>query len=208
MLPRNSLFRRFTKFPQKIVTRSSWILTSPDSFNLYFFFYIVNFFKSTITSIHRPGKFKILVQSQEFNNCWLRWREMKYLALPRCLPLPPGYPIYSTRLPYTSLPYIFNNATLHIQQNGNLSLVLNEGSKTTDLSWLIFNDKDILDISLVQSNVFWKASISVNEWYFEMGITKPCTHLHPAPSTSTQLISASTQLSATPSTIFEPKYCT
>ena len=133
---------------------------------------------------------------------------MKYLALPRCLPLPPGYPIYSARLPYTSLPYIFNKATLYIQQNGNLSLVLNEGSKITDLSWLIFNDKDILDISLVQSNVFWKASISVNEWYFEMCITKPCTHLHPAPSTSTQLISASTQLSATPSITFEPKYCT
>ena len=37
-----------------------------------------------------------------------------------------------------------------------------------------------------------------------MGITKPCTHLHPSPFTSTQLISASTQLSATPSTIFEP----
>ena len=88
---------------------------------------------------------------------------MKYLALPRCLPLPPGYPIYSARLSYTSLPYIFNKATLYIQQNGNLSLVLNEGSKITDLSWLIFNDKDILDISLVQSNVFWKASISVNE---------------------------------------------
>ena len=47
------------------------------------------------------------------------------------------------------------------------------------------------------------------------------THLHPAPSTSTQLISTSTQLypppsssfqpppiSATPSTIFERKYCT
>ena len=40
-------------------------------------------------------------------------------------------------------------------------------------------------------------------------------HLHPAhfnlylaPSISTQLISASTQLSATPSTIFQPKYCT
>ena len=33
-------------------------------------------------------------------------------------------------------------------------------------------------------------------------------HLHPAPCTSTQLISASTQFSATPSTIFEPKYCT
>ena len=88
---------------------------------------------------------------------------MKYLALPRCLPLPPGYPIYSARLPYTSLPYIFNKATLYIQQNGNLSLVLNEGSKITDLSWLIFNDKDILDISLVQNNVFWKASTSVNE---------------------------------------------
>ena len=41
-----------------------------------------------------------------------------------------------------------------------------------------------------------------------MGITKPCTHLHPAPSTSTQLISASTQLSATPSTVLEPKYRT
>ena len=40
------------------------------------------------------------------------------------------------------------------------------------------------------------------------GITKLCTHLHPAPSTSTQLISASTQLSVTPSTIFEPKYYT
>ena len=33
-------------------------------------------------------------------------------------------------------------------------------------------------------------------------------NLHPAPSTSTQLISASTQPSATLSTIFEPKYCT
>ena len=33
-------------------------------------------------------------------------------------------------------------------------------------------------------------------------------HLHPAPPSSTQLISVSTQLSATPSTIFEPKYCT
>ena len=42
----------------------------------------------------------------------------------------------------------------------------------------------------------------------KMCITKPWTHLHPAPSTSTQLISASTQLSATPSTLLEPKYCT
>ena len=44
--------------------------------------------------------------------------------------------------------------------------------------------------------------------YFHKGITKPCTQLHPAPSTSSQLISASTLLSATPSTIFEPKYHT
>ena len=33
-------------------------------------------------------------------------------------------------------------------------------------------------------------------------------NLHPPPSTSTELISASTQISTTPSTIFEPKYCT
>ena len=45
-------------------------------------------------------------------------------------------------------------------------------------------------------------------YYLDKGITKPCTRLHPAPSTSTQLISASNQLSATPSTIFETKYCT
>ena len=44
--------------------------------------------------------------------------------------------------------------------------------------------------------------------FFLLGITNSCTHLHPVPSTSTQLISASTQLSATPPTIFEPKYCT
>ena len=51
---------------------------------------------------------------------------------------------------------------------------------------------------------------------FKVRITKPCTQLHQAPSTSTQLhpvpsastqlIWASTQLSATPSTIFEPKH--
>ena len=61
--------------------------------------------------------------------------------------------------------------------------------------------------------------------HFLLGITKPCSHLHPVPpssihlhpahfnlhpasSTPTQFISASTQLSSTPSTIFEPKYCT
>ena len=32
-------------------------------------------------------------------------------------------------------------------------------------------------------------------------------NLHPAPPTSNHLISASIQLSATPSTILEPKYC-
>ena len=50
----------------------------------------------------------------------------------------------------------------------------------------------------------WSFTVRISS----MGITKPCTHLHPAPSTSTQLISASTQLSARSSTIFEPKYCT
>ena len=50
---------------------------------------------------------------------------------------------------------------------------------------------------------------------FDGGITKPCTYLHtPPPSlfqpppSSTKLISASTQLSATPSVLLEPKYRT
>ena len=42
----------------------------------------------------------------------------------------------------------------------------------------------------------------------KLSISKPFTHLHPATSTFTQLISASTQLSAIPSTLIEPKYCT
>ena len=42
----------------------------------------------------------------------------------------------------------------------------------------------------------------------ELCISNPCIQLHPAPSTSIHLGSASTQLSAAPSTIFEPKYCT
>ena len=37
-----------------------------------------------------------------------------------------------------------------------------------------------------------------------MGITKLCTHLHPAPSTSTQLISTSTQLHPPPLSSFQP----
>ena len=37
-----------------------------------------------------------------------------------------------------------------------------------------------------------------------MDITKPCTHLHPAPSTSTQLISTSTQLHPPPPSSFQP----
>ena len=36
-----------------------------------------------------------------------------------------------------------------------------------------------------------------------MGITKPCTYLHPAPSTSTQLISVSTQLHPPPPSSFQ-----
>ena len=42
--------------------------------------------------------------------------------------------------------------------------------------------------------------------YIKVGIDIPCTQLHPAPYTSTQAILASTQLSATPSTLLEPKY--
>ena len=37
-----------------------------------------------------------------------------------------------------------------------------------------------------------------------MGITKPCTHLHPALSTSTQLISTSTQPDPPPPSSFQP----
>ena len=37
-----------------------------------------------------------------------------------------------------------------------------------------------------------------------LGITKLCTHLHPASSTSTQLISTSTQLHPPPSSSFQP----
>ena len=39
---------------------------------------------------------------------------------------------------------------------------------------------------------------------FSMGITKPCTHPHPAPSTSTQLISTFTQLHSPPPSSFQP----
>ena len=40
--------------------------------------------------------------------------------------------------------------------------------------------------------------------YWNLGITKPCTHLHPAPSTSTQLISTSTQFHPPPPSSFQP----
>ena len=55
----------------------------------------------------------------------------------------------------------------------------------------------------------------MHKFHYLLGITEPYTHLHPAPSTftylisaSAQLISASTELSATPSMLLEPKYCT
>ena len=38
---------------------------------------------------------------------------------------------------------------------------------------------------------------------FIMGITKPCTHLHPAPSTSSQVISTSIQLHPPPPSSFQ-----
>ena len=40
--------------------------------------------------------------------------------------------------------------------------------------------------------------------FLMMDITKPCTHLHPAPSTTTQLISTSTQLHQPPPSSIQP----
>ena len=40
--------------------------------------------------------------------------------------------------------------------------------------------------------------------HVKIGITKPYTHLHPAPSTSIQLISTSTQLHPAPPSSFQP----
>ena len=70
-----------------------------------------------------------------------------------------------------------------------------------------------------------KADAHILKTYFKVVITKPCTCLHPAPpssvhlhpahfklypppTTSTQLISASIQLSTLPSTLLESKYLT
>ena len=80
----------------------------------------------------------------------------------------------------------------------------------------LIEDDDLLE----KCNTIWdkfrgdiKKSFDNNFFFGGRGITKPCTQLHPAPSTpiqliltSTQLIPVSTQLSATPSTIFGPKY--
>ena len=51
------------------------------------------------------------------------------------------------------------------------------------------------------------ASFLINPWFYYF-FHSPRNSMHPAPSTSTQFISVSIQLSAAPSTIFEPKYCT
>ena len=101
-------------------------------------------------------------------------------------------------------------------------------SVPTDLSKLsnvVKNDvvkKDVYDKLVAKVNNIDTSEFVLKTMYdtykSELGITKPYTqlhpappsfiHLHPAPSTSAHLISASTQLSATPSTIFEPEYCT
>ena len=63
-------------------------------------------------------------------------------------------------------------------------------------------DSMIVPISILNVEIKW--SIKVVQSYFslrsclDLGITKPCTHLHQAPSTSTQLISTSTQLHPPP----------
>ena len=82
------------------------------------------------------------------------------------------------------------------------------------MSWLVAGtgENHTLTLYEIKHTLFFLHLVKA---YWLKGITKPCTQLHPAPpsstqliSTSTQLISAFTQLSATPSTIFEPKYCT
>ena len=61
---------------------------------------------------------------------------------------------------------------------------------------IIFNQFDSITLEYI-----------LNIW-ISTGFVKPCTQLYPAPSTSIQIISASTQLSATLSILLEPKYCT
>ena len=69
-------------------------------------------------------------------------------------------------------------------------------------------DSMIVPISILNVEIKW--SIKVVQSYFslrsclDLGITKPCTHLHQAPSTSTQLISTSTQLHPPPPSSFQP----
>ena len=79
------------------------------------------------------------------------------------------------------------------------------------VTWLLTSNFRTCFFSYLHLRRFWALLRTSEVSFYE---TKPCTHLHPAPFTSTQLIltstqlvSASTQLSATPSTIFEPKYC-
>ena len=69
-------------------------------------------------------------------------------------------------------------------------------------------DLKTLQKAIKQSVPRLRAVEEKQEYCIKVGITKPCTQLHPAPSTSNQLISASTQLSAKPSMLLEPKYCT
>ena len=69
-------------------------------------------------------------------------------------------------------------------------------------------DLKTLQKAIKQSVPRLRAVEEKQEYCIKVGITKPCTQLHPAPSTSSQLISASTQLSAKPSMLLEPKYCT
>ena len=95
-----------------------------------------------------------------------------------------------------------NSACIFTEQNHYSQILRNS-------LWLLLQHL-VYGCSLKFRKFQWK--ILTLEFLFNKSITKPCTHLHPsihfhpAPSTSTKLISASSQLSATPSTLLEPKY--
>ena len=79
-----------------------------------------------------------------------------------------------------------------------------EHSKTSDPCRLLLNLTDKMNLKWGDTYVALSNLNIYYTWKNKKGYTN--FNLHPAPSTSTQLISASTQHSAGPSAIFEPKY--
>ena len=67
------------------------------------------------------------------------------------------------------------------------------------LPWVFFTFFNLCNWYQIVQRITWTFVV-----YFKMGITKPCTHLHPVPSTIPQLISTSTQLHPPPPSSFQP----